>query len=93
MLAAAAHAVADLVDVSAPGASLLPPVEALRETSVIVAAAVVRAACADGVAGTRPAGDIREHVRALMWQPAYRPVRAALAPSQPATGLDASSAR
>jgi malate dehydrogenase (oxaloacetate-decarboxylating) len=93
MLAAAAHAVADLVDVSAPGASLLPPVEALRETSVIVAAAVVRAACADGVAGTRPAGDIREHVRALMWQPAYRPVRAVLAPGQPATGPDASSAR
>ena len=77
MLAAAAHAVADLVDNSAPGAALLPPVEALRETSVIVAAAVAKAACADGVAAARQDGDIRAHVRALMWQPAYRPVRPA----------------
>jgi len=75
MLAAAAHAVADLVDTSAPGAALLPPVEALRETSVVVAAAVAQAACADGVAAVRQEGDIRERVRALMWQPAYRPVR------------------
>jgi malate dehydrogenase (oxaloacetate-decarboxylating) len=77
MLAAAAHAVADLVDISAPGAALLPPVETLRETSVEVAAAVAQAACADGVATAGQEGDIREHVRALMWQPAYRPVRPA----------------
>jgi malate dehydrogenase (oxaloacetate-decarboxylating) len=77
MLAAAAHAVADLVDSSAPGTALLPPVESLRETSVVVAAAVVQAAQADGVAGTRLEGDVREHVRALLWQPAYRPVRPA----------------
>jgi malate dehydrogenase (oxaloacetate-decarboxylating) len=75
MLAAAAHAVAELVDTSAPGAALLPPVETLRETSVVVAAAVAQAACADGVAPAGQEGDIRERVRALMWQPAYRPVR------------------
>jgi malate dehydrogenase (oxaloacetate-decarboxylating) len=75
MLAAAAHAVAGLVDTSAPGAPLLPPVESLRETSVAVAAAVAEAAAADGVAGIRPECDIRERVRALMWQPVYRTVR------------------
>jgi malate dehydrogenase (oxaloacetate-decarboxylating) len=77
MLSAAAHAVADLVDTSTPGAPLLPPVETLRETSVVVAAAVAQAAWADGVAGARQEGDIREQVRALMWQPVYRPVRPA----------------
>ncbi|MFB7114754.1 NAD-dependent malic enzyme, partial [Streptomyces sp. NPDC056291] len=41
MLLAAAQAVADQVDVSTPGASLLPPVENLRESSALTAAAVV----------------------------------------------------
>jgi malate dehydrogenase (oxaloacetate-decarboxylating) len=49
MLAAAAHAVAELVDTATPGAPLLPRVEQLRETSVAVAAAVIAAARADGV--------------------------------------------
>ncbi len=77
MLAAAAHAVSELVDSSKPGAPLLPQVQALRETSVAVAAAVVRAAVDDGVAGNPPDADLRGAVRALMWQPVYRPVRAA----------------
>jgi malate dehydrogenase (oxaloacetate-decarboxylating) len=77
MLAAAAKAVANLVDVSAPGKPLLPPVEALRETSVAVGAAVAGAARAEGVAATFPAGDLVEYVRSLMWQPVYRPVRPA----------------
>jgi malate dehydrogenase (oxaloacetate-decarboxylating) len=77
MLAAAADAVASLVDPSVPGAPLLPPVETLRETSVVVAAAVVRAACADGVATVSRQADIPEYVRALMWRPAYRLVRPA----------------
>jgi malate dehydrogenase (oxaloacetate-decarboxylating) len=77
MLAAAAHAVADLTDVSVPGAPLLPPVETLRATSVAVAAAVIRAAGADGVAGAAPDHDVEAQVSALMWQPAYRPVRPA----------------
>jgi malate dehydrogenase (oxaloacetate-decarboxylating) len=75
MLAAAAHAVSDLVDISAPGAPLLPRVEALRETSVTVAAAVAEAAMADGVARARLEGDVRAAVRHLMWEPDYRPVR------------------
>jgi malate dehydrogenase (oxaloacetate-decarboxylating) len=75
MLAAAAQAVAGLVDTSVSGSALLPPVETLRETSVVVAAAVVQAACADGVATVGRQADIREHIRALMWQAVYRLVR------------------
>ena len=77
MLAAAAHAVSELVDTQTPGAPLLPRVEALRETSVAVAAAVAQAADADGVARARLDGDVRASVRALMWEPVYRPVRPA----------------
>jgi malate dehydrogenase (oxaloacetate-decarboxylating) len=76
MLSAAANAVADLVDATTPGAPLLPRVEALRETSLAVATAVARAAAADGVAGSRLEGDVTSQVRALMWQPVYRPVLA-----------------
>jgi malate dehydrogenase (oxaloacetate-decarboxylating) len=75
MLSAAAHAVAGLVDTSAPGTPLLPEVEALRETSLAVAVAVARAARADGVAERPLSGDVAGQVRKLMWQPAYRPVR------------------
>ena len=74
MLAAAAHAVASLTDTSEPGASLLPPVEMLRETSVAVGVAVARAAAADGVARTGIEGDLAARVRGLMWQPTYRPI-------------------
>ena len=77
MLSAAAHAVASLVDAAAPGAPLLPEVEALRATSLAVAVAVARAAAADGVATTDLAEDLHEQVRGRMWQPVYRPVRSA----------------
>jgi malate dehydrogenase (oxaloacetate-decarboxylating) len=69
MLAAAAHAVADLTDTSELGAPLLPAVEQLRSTSVAVAVAVARAAEQDGVA-RGPSRDPQE----LMWQPDYRPI-------------------
>jgi malate dehydrogenase (oxaloacetate-decarboxylating) len=77
MLAAAARAVAGLVDVTVPGSPLLPPVHALRDTSVAVAVAVVQAACADGVAASYPEAGLAEYVSALQWQPVYRPVRPA----------------
>jgi len=77
MLGAAAHAVAALVDASSPGAPLLPAVAALRETSLAVAVAVARAAAADGVARRDLGDDLETRVRALMWQPVYRPVRPA----------------
>ncbi len=75
MLSAAAHAVAGLVDSRAPGAPLLPEVQALRDTSLAVAVAVARAAQSDGVARQPLTGDVVSGVRAQMWEPAYRPVR------------------
>jgi malate dehydrogenase (oxaloacetate-decarboxylating) len=77
MLSAAAHAVAGLVDAGAPGSPLLPEVSALRETSLTVAVAVVRAAAEDGVARATLHEDVLEQVRSRMWQPVYRPVRPA----------------
>jgi malate dehydrogenase (oxaloacetate-decarboxylating) len=70
MLAAAARAVAGLSDVSAPGAAVLPPVTSLREVSAAVAAAVARAAQAEGLAD-RPLEDPAGQVRRAMWEPAY----------------------
>jgi malate dehydrogenase (oxaloacetate-decarboxylating) len=75
MLLAAARAVADMVDISRPGAPLLPCVADLRETSVAVAAAVARTAAAEGVASATLEADLTGHLRALMWEPRYRPVR------------------
>jgi len=77
MLSAAAHAVAGLVDCGAQGTPLLPEVHALRDTSVAVAVAVAEAAAADGVARHPLAADAAAQVRAMMWEPAYRPVRPA----------------
>ncbi|MGX4688188.1 NAD-dependent malic enzyme [Streptomyces sp. JNUCC 63] len=70
MLLAAAKAVADQVDTTGPGASLLPPVKNLRESSAITATAVVEAALDDGVA-TRKTADAGAAVREAMWQPVY----------------------
>ena len=77
MLLAAARAVAGLADISAPGAPLLPRVTDLRKTSVAVAIAVARAAAADGVASATLDANLAGQVRALMWEPRYRPVKPA----------------
>jgi malate dehydrogenase (oxaloacetate-decarboxylating) len=71
MLRAAAEAVAGQVDVSAPGAALLPAVENLRASSATSAIAVVKAANADGVAGKKKIGNTVQAVLDAMWQPAY----------------------
>jgi malate dehydrogenase (oxaloacetate-decarboxylating) len=70
MLVAAAQAVAGQADATAPGASLLPAVGPLRESSAITAAAVARAAADDGVATREPA-DPLQAARDAMWQPRY----------------------
>jgi malate dehydrogenase (oxaloacetate-decarboxylating) len=70
MLLAAAEAVAGQVDVSEPGASLLPAVENLRASSATTAVAVVRAAAADGVAIGQASNPVQA-VQDAMWQPAY----------------------
>jgi malate dehydrogenase (oxaloacetate-decarboxylating) len=77
MIFAAARALADLVDPTTPGASLLPPIEDLRRTSVAVAVAVAQAARRDGVARATLDGDLEAQVRDAVWTPTYRPVRAA----------------
>jgi len=74
MFAAAARAVAGMVDVGQPGASLLPQVEDLRPVSATVAVAVAQAAAAEGLAGVALA-DVVEQVQEAMWQPVYRTVR------------------
>lgn len=70
MLLAAAEAVAGQVDVSTPGAALVPPVENLRASSATTAVAVVRAAIADGVA-TKTVENPIQAVQDAMWQPVY----------------------
>jgi malate dehydrogenase (oxaloacetate-decarboxylating) len=70
MLQAAADAVAGQVDVHAPGAALLPPVENLRTSTAITAVAVAKAVVADGVA-TRKLDNPIQAVQDARWQPAY----------------------
>jgi malate dehydrogenase (oxaloacetate-decarboxylating) len=70
MLLAAAEAVAGQVDVSGPGAALVPAVENLRASSATTAVAVAQAAVAEGVA-TRKPDDLVMAVQDAMWQAAY----------------------
>jgi malate dehydrogenase (oxaloacetate-decarboxylating) len=70
MLLAAAEAVAGQVDVSQPGASLLPPVANLRASSATVAVAVAGAAVQDGVA-TEKHENLVQAVQDASWQPVY----------------------
>ena len=74
MIFASAEAVAGLVDATTPGASLLPQINDVRETSVAVAVAVARAAAEDGVARAKLDDDLEAQVRGCMWDPVYRPV-------------------
>ncbi|MFP3126397.1 NAD-dependent malic enzyme [Ectobacillus funiculus] len=76
MFVAAAKAVASMIDVSKPGAPLLPQIENLRAISEIVAIEVAKAAVTDGVARMKHA-DIKQVVRNAMWEPVYRPIKAA----------------
>ncbi len=76
MLQAAARAVAELVDASEVGSSLLPPVTDLRSTSAAVAIAVARAAEAEGLNGVALDDDLDTAVQNAMWQPKFYPVRA-----------------
>ena len=77
MIVAAAAAIADLVDPTTPGASLLPQIEDLRDTSVAVAVAVADAARREGVARAALDDDLEGQVRDAVWTPGYLPVRAA----------------
>jgi malate dehydrogenase (oxaloacetate-decarboxylating) len=74
MLLAAAEAVAGQVDVTGPGAALVPAVENLRASSATTAVAVAKAAISDGVATSKPDNPVQA-VQDAMWQPVY-PARA-----------------
>jgi malate dehydrogenase (oxaloacetate-decarboxylating) len=74
MLLAAADTVAESVDASRPGASVMPAVEEVRAVSLRVAVAVARAAEAEGLARA-DVSDVAAQVRSAMWGPAYRVVR------------------
>jgi malate dehydrogenase (oxaloacetate-decarboxylating) len=75
MLAAAARVLADLSEPDIPGAPVLPPVSSLRTVSAAVAAAVARAAQAEGLADV-PLEDPDRQVRQAMWAPAYPTIQA-----------------
>ncbi len=75
MLAAAAGAMAQLVDAAPLGAPLTPPVKTVRAVSLHVGVAVARAALTEGLARVE-LSDVISEVRNAMWEPAYRPVRA-----------------
>lgn len=73
MIAAAAEALASMVNAYRPGASLLPEISQLRQVSATVAVAVAKQAAAEGLARKRLTSPI-EQVFARMWQPKYPPL-------------------
>ncbi|MFZ2502565.1 MAG: NAD-dependent malic enzyme [Nocardioides sp.] len=81
MIAAAAEALAGLVNAYRPGAALLPSISQLRMVSATVAVAVAQAAAADGVA-RNPLTDPIQQIYSRMWQPIYPPIEIA-APEPP----------
>jgi malate dehydrogenase (oxaloacetate-decarboxylating) len=80
MLAAAAGALAQLVDPIPLGAPLMPAVETVRAVSLHVAVAVARQALSEGLARVE-LFDVIPEVRSAMWEPAYRLVRAVGTPA------------
>ncbi|WP_141539986.1 oxaloacetate-decarboxylating malate dehydrogenase [Bacillus cereus] len=77
MFAAAAEAVASMVDTSQPGAPILPEVEELRNISEMVAIEVAKVAVAEGVARVNLSdNDIKMTVKEAMWKPEYRQIKA-----------------
>ncbi|PEX87306.1 oxaloacetate-decarboxylating malate dehydrogenase [Bacillus cereus] len=77
MFAAAAEAVASMVDTSKLGAPILPEVEELRDISELVAIEVAKVAVAEGVAREKLSdNDIKIAVKAAMWTPEYRQIKA-----------------
>ena len=71
MFTAAAQALAEQVTAAdLLSGALYPPITALREVTVTIAAAVAEAAVAEGVAD-EPDGDIEDVVADWVWDPQY----------------------
>jgi malate dehydrogenase (oxaloacetate-decarboxylating) len=75
MFTAAACTIAEMVDASQLGASILPAVANLREVSVHVAVAVAKQAAHEGLARLNPS-NLETAIRDAMWEPRYRPIKA-----------------
>lgn len=71
MLAAAAHALTDLVDMKKPGASVLPPVREMGNFTKILAEKVVCQAVKEGLNGI-PVEDPKKAIEAIQWKAEYR---------------------
>lgn len=71
LLSAAAHALGGIVDVSKPGAAVLPPVEKLTEFSEHIAIVVTENAMKQGLTREK-IEDARKAVDAMKWHPKYK---------------------
>lgn len=71
LLSAAAHALGGIVDVSKPGAAVLPPVEKLTEFSEHIAIVVTENAMKQGLTREK-IEDARKAVDAMKWYPKYK---------------------
>lgn len=71
MLAAAAHALTDLVDMKKPGASVLPPVREMGNFTKILAEKVVCQAVKEGL-NRVPVEDPKKAIEAIQWKAEYR---------------------
>jgi malic enzyme len=60
-----------------PGEPIYPPLSRLREVSFQVALAVGKALVAEGAAPKRTDDDLERSIRAMIWEPVYRPYRPA----------------
>ena len=70
MISAAAHSLGGIVDVSKPGAAVLPPVAKLTEFSETVALAVGKCALEEKQ-NRKPVDDIKQAIDDLKWKPEY----------------------
>jgi malic enzyme len=71
MLAAAAHALTDLVDMKKPGASVLPPVREMGNFTKILAEKVVCQAVKEGL-NRVPVEDPKKAIEAIQWKAEYK---------------------
>lgn len=71
MLAAAAHALTDLVDMKKPGASVLPPVREMGNFTKILAEKVVCQAVKEGLNGI-PVEEPKKAIEAIQWKAEYK---------------------
>lgn len=70
MISAAAHSLGGIVDVSQPGAAVLPPVTKLNQFSDTVAAAVAQSAV-DQKLNQKPIESVTAAINDVKWEPTY----------------------